>query len=128
MTTPPLAVVRSRPAATRAALGLALCLGLCLTGGLVPLPSIGSAAAVTTNQSYWTPAGGTMVVRGHGFGHGHGMSQYGAQGAARRGLTYRQIIDFYYPKTSWSTVTGKVRVLVTADTSTRPGRPPASRT
>ena len=45
------------------------------------------------------------------------MSQYGAQGAAKQGLTYQQIIDFYYPGTSWSQVTGKVRVLITADTT-----------
>ena len=30
------------------------------------------------------------------------MSQYGAYGAARQGLTYRQILGFYYPGTSWS--------------------------
>ena len=45
------------------------------------------------------------------------MSQYGAHGAAKQGLTYRQIIDFYYPGTTWSTVTGGVRVLITADTT-----------
>ena len=45
------------------------------------------------------------------------MSQYGAQGAAEQGLTYRQIIDFYYPGTTWSEVTGGVRVLISADTT-----------
>ena len=35
------------------------------------------------------------------------MSQYGAQGAAKQGLTYKQIIDFYYPGTTWSQVTGR---------------------
>jgi SpoIID/LytB domain protein len=58
-----------------------------------------------------------VLLRGHGFGHGHGMSQYGAQGAAKQGLGYRQIVDFYYPGTSWSTVTGALRVLVSADTT-----------
>ena len=57
------------------------------------------------------------MVRGHGFGHGHGMSQYGAYGAARQGLSHRQILDFYYPGTAWSEVKGLVRVLITADTS-----------
>jgi SpoIID/LytB domain protein len=58
-----------------------------------------------------------MTLHGHGYGHGHGMSQYGAYGAAKQGLGYRQIIGFYYPGTTWSTETGTVRVLITADTS-----------
>ncbi len=96
---------------------LALVLGL--VAGLVTLPLTASpASAVSTDQSYWVPASRSVVLRGHGFGHGHGMSQYGAQGAAKQGMSYRQIIDFYYPRTSWSTVTGSVRVLITSDTST----------
>ena len=38
-----------------------------------------------------------VKISGHGYGHGRGMSQYGAEGAARDGLDFRQIIDFYYP-------------------------------
>jgi SpoIID/LytB domain protein len=45
------------------------------------------------------------------------MSQWGAEGAARQGLGYRDIVGFYYPGTSWGRATGKVRVLITADTS-----------
>jgi SpoIID/LytB domain protein len=45
------------------------------------------------------------------------MSQHGAQGAARRGLTYRQILAFYYPGTRRSTVSTGLRVLLTADTT-----------
>jgi SpoIID/LytB domain protein len=85
-----------------------------VTAGLVVAVSL-PAAAVDVNQSYAVAR--TVVLRGHGFGHGHGMSQYGAQGAAKQGLTYKQIIDFYYPSTTWSQVTGKVRVLISADTT-----------
>lgn len=35
-----------------------------------------------------------------GFGHGVGMSQYGANGAAKSGMTYRQILNHYYPGVS----------------------------
>jgi stage II sporulation protein D len=87
-----------------------------LLAALTGLPAA-PADAVSTDQSYWVPVSRTVVVRGHGFGHGHGMSQYGAQGAAKAGLGYRRIIDFYYPRTTWSTVTGKVRVLITGDTT-----------
>jgi SpoIID/LytB domain protein len=85
-----------------------------VTAGLVVAASL-PADAVEVNQSY--AVAGTVVLSGHGFGHGHGMSQYGAQGAAKQGLTYKQIIDFYYPSTTWSQVTGKVRVLISADTT-----------
>jgi len=70
------------------------------------------AHAVSTDQSYWVPVDGQIVVEGHGFGHGHGMSQYGAEGAALAGKTYTDILDFYYPGTTWSKVRGQVRVLI----------------
>ncbi|MBM4436809.1 MAG: SpoIID/LytB domain-containing protein [Actinobacteria bacterium] len=38
-----------------------------------------------------------LVVRGRGFGHGVGMSQWGAQGMARAGSTYDEILRHYYP-------------------------------
>ena len=93
--------------------------GMCL-GAVVATLAAGlgtPAGAVTTDQSYWMPVGKQVVVRGHGYGHGHGMSQYGAEGAALQGLDYEQIIDFYYPGTTWGKVTGSVRVLVSADTT-----------
>lgn len=83
----------------------------------VAAASAGPAAAVSTDQSYWVPLDKRVVVRGHGYGHGHGMSQYGAQGAALKGKSYKEIVDFYYPGTSWSKVRGLVRVLITADTT-----------
>ena len=41
----------------------------------------------------------TWVIKGRGFGHGVGMSQYGAQGMARKGASYRRILRHYYPVT-----------------------------
>jgi len=46
---------------------------------------------------------GGVVFRGGGWGHGLGMSQYGAQGAARLGCTYDQILGRYYAGTEVST-------------------------
>lgn len=37
---------------------------------------------------------------GHGFGHGVGLSQWGAHGMALGGSTYNNILDFYYPGTT----------------------------
>ncbi len=45
------------------------------------------------------PADGVFRLEGRGYGHGHGMSQFGAEGAARKGLTTDQILSFYYPGT-----------------------------
>ena len=74
-------------------------------------------AGTATPDTSKVPAHAWMTIKGHGYGHGHGMSQYGAEGAARKGLTYRQIAQFYYPGTAWRTATGRVAVLITADTT-----------
>jgi stage II sporulation protein D len=39
------------------------------------------------------------LFEGHGFGHGVGMSQWGAQGMAQGGASYEQILRHYYPGT-----------------------------
>ncbi|GAB3246143.1 SpoIID/LytB domain-containing protein [Kineosporia babensis] len=39
---------------------------------------------------------GAVKIYGHGWGHGMGMSQYGAQGAARLGCGYKTILKTYY--------------------------------
>ena len=57
------------------------------------------------------------TISGRGFGHGRGMSQYGAQGAAIAGKSVRQILDFYYPGTATGKATGSIRVRIGADTT-----------
>ncbi|HMC49545.1 MAG TPA: SpoIID/LytB domain-containing protein [Solirubrobacterales bacterium] len=54
------------------------------------------------------------VVRGHGFGHGVGVSQYGAYGYALHGKDYRFILAHYYQGSSIGQVKGTriVRVLL----------------
>jgi stage II sporulation protein D len=56
----------------------------------------------------------TWVVKGHGFGHGVGMSQYGAYGYAKHGKGYRFILAHYYSGTTIGQVTSTriVRVLL----------------
>ncbi|PVG80675.1 SpoIID/LytB domain-containing protein [Nocardioides gansuensis] len=68
-------------------------------------------------ESYAVAGPSAITLTGHGYGHGHGLSQYGALGAARSGLTWRQIIEFYYPGTTWSSLGGQVKVLISGDTS-----------
>ncbi len=38
----------------------------------------------------------TVTVHGGGYGHGIGMSQYGAAALAEKGLDYREILEYYY--------------------------------
>ncbi|WP_299051054.1 SpoIID/LytB domain-containing protein [uncultured Nocardioides sp.] len=56
-----------------------------------------------------------VTLTGHGYGHGIGMSQYGAYGAAREGLSYGRIVSFYYPGTKPGRTDGRIRVQVSAD-------------
>ena len=68
---------------------------------------LGATAANARAQVSW-------VVHGHGFGHGVGMSAYGAYGYALHGKGYKFILGHYYPGTSLGTVSGPnvVRVLL----------------
>src|SRR4051812_36676907 len=59
-------------------------------------------------------AGVNWIVHGRGFGHGVGMSAYGAYGYAEHGKGYRFILGHYYSGTSLGTLEGArvVRVLL----------------
>ena len=46
------------------------------------------------------PAATSVVLRGAGYGHGVGMSQYGALGMAQHGWDYRRILGYYYQGTA----------------------------
>ncbi|HWF42175.1 MAG TPA: SpoIID/LytB domain-containing protein [Acidothermaceae bacterium] len=81
-----------------------------ITTGLVV-----QAAPALADDFVPVPANGIFSVTGHGFGHGIGMSQYGAFGAAQKGLTASQILSFYYPGTTQQNVGNPaIRVHLTA--------------
>jgi len=69
------------------------------------------AAAPTASASV------NWVVRGHGFGHGVGVSQYGAYGFALHGKDYRFILAHYYQGSAISQVEGPKIVRVLLDIS-----------
>lgn len=60
------------------------------------------------------PASGavTWTVKGGGFGHGVGMSAYGAYGYGRHGAGYRQILGHYYRGIKLTTLRRAPRVTV----------------
>ena len=54
-----------------------------------------------------------QIIRGAGFGHGVGMSQYGAYGFAAHGYSYARILAHYYSGTSLSRAQSQsIRVLL----------------
>jgi stage II sporulation protein D len=60
------------------------------------------------------PAASRLVIKGHGYGHGIGMSQYGALGFAQHGSSYKDILTHYYEQTQVIPLASKpdVRVLL----------------
>jgi len=57
-----------------------------------------------TSYLYELPA--TFIFTGKGFGHGVGLSQWGAQGMALKGSSAEQILAYYYRGTAVSAVGG----------------------
>ncbi len=82
------------------------------------LAALTCAVAVTTASAQPAPPAGVLgeasfVVSGRGWGHGVGMSQYGAYGQALAGRTYDQILAHYYSGTTVGKAGRKeVRVLL----------------
>jgi len=73
-------------------------LALGLAGSLVASIALSAAPAVA-GETYGR-SGTAVTLSGHGFGHGHGMSQWGAYGAAAvNHLSWQSILGFYYPGT-----------------------------
>lgn len=48
---------------------------------------------------YITSAGDKFIIKGGGFGHGTGLSQYGANAMALSGADYKDILSHYFPGT-----------------------------
>lgn len=74
-----------------------------LTYALLPLLLAAAPAEAAT----------VHVVRGAGFGHGIGLSQYGAYGYARHGASHREILAHYYRGTALGSAGDRtIRVLL----------------
>jgi stage II sporulation protein D len=91
-------ILRGHPALARAAAALSALAGLCA-------PAAAGAAGVS-----W-------IVHGRGFGHGVGMSAYGAYGYAKHGKGYRFILAHYYTGTTIGTLSAPRVVGVLLDIS-----------
>jgi stage II sporulation protein D len=94
----------------RALVGVVTILSLAWSGALLGAPGALADSPVK-------PKSGDFTVHGAGWGHGWGMSQYGAYGAAREGLSWKKIIAFYYPGTKLHKLAAgtTIKVWITAD-------------
>jgi stage II sporulation protein D len=102
-----------------------VCLCLLLFGGIASaiLSSPSRAATTPTTIATLTPvttptftARTVLVLSGHGYGHGLGMSQWGAYGYAKHGWTYDKILTHYFVGTTIGTTTvSSIRVLLTQE-------------
>jgi stage II sporulation protein D len=94
-------VARRSPMLSRR-LTLALVAAAALLGPAGASPQTSDTVTVTT-----------FVITGRGWGHGVGMSQWGAYGYAQHGVAYGKILAHYYPGTQLTqTPVTKIKVLL----------------
>jgi stage II sporulation protein D len=107
-------------------------IGALLLGGLASAilaarqgPAAASGAATTTlatttataaTTTLTSTASAVLAVSGHGWGHGLGLSQFGAYGYAKHGWSYDRILAHYYSGTTLGPAkVATVRVLLAAE-------------
>ncbi|WP_078556101.1 stage II sporulation protein D [Bacillus alkalicellulosilyticus] len=64
----------------------------------------------------WRRDGNNIIIETKGWGHGVGMSQYGADGMAKEGKNYKEIVSHYYRGVSLTTIdpfVGQLTAMVT---------------
>ncbi|HET7703157.1 MAG TPA: SpoIID/LytB domain-containing protein [Candidatus Limnocylindrales bacterium] len=107
---------RSRPA--RLLLGFAAALALTASG-------LGLRVQPVAADEVPPPAFPDTTFFGRGYGHGVGMSQYGARGRALAGQTAPTILAHYFPKTTLGarSVSTVVRVLLLTGLAASPTKP-----
>jgi SpoIID/LytB domain protein len=76
--------------------------------------TIAFAPPAAAAETYYRPADSVLHLAGHGFGHGHGLSQWGAYGGAESAKTWRQIVAWYYASPPLATKSGTLSVQLSA--------------
>src|SRR5947209_1527679 len=89
----------------------ALLLASAVAAGSFTIPAAATSNPPSSDQ--------TVVIVGHGFGHGRGMGQWGAKGMAASGATYPAILAHYYHDVTLGSRGGEnIRVLLARAGST----------
>ncbi|MEX1170821.1 MAG: SpoIID/LytB domain-containing protein [Chloroflexota bacterium] len=120
------------PARRQSAFGVALLLAAFVGTGVAPLAALaetpGSGSTLepgTAPATGPTILGETVTFHGRGYGHGVGMSQYGARGRAQAGEDSATILGHYYQGATLAALdpTTRIRVLVLSTWIARADRP-----
>ena len=95
------------------------CAQALVTGLIASVLAAVPLTQATAEEVHYRPANGVFQIEGHGWGHGHGMNQWGAEGAARSGVSATTILNHYYAGTSQTTQPGRlIRVFIQDDDHT----------
>ena len=68
------------------------------------LPKVLRAGSDTAVPLYKRPVPVSFTIDGYGYGHGVGLSQFGAMTMAKNGSTYEEILSTYFPGTYLTTL------------------------
>ncbi|MBM3146675.1 MAG: hypothetical protein FJ000_02135, partial [Actinobacteria bacterium] len=91
---------------------------VCLFAAAFAIAALVTVMAATAGEATAAQQRWLVNMTGRGYGHGVGMSQWGAQGLAQHGRDYKAILHHYYRGISLgSTGDRTVRVLLTAGQS-----------
>ena len=78
---------------------------------------VGVVVPATLDATPAAAQAGTVTIDGYGWGHGNGLSQYGAYGyAVDHGWDWRQILNHYYSNTTEGSLSGGHQISVQLDT------------
>jgi SpoIID/LytB domain protein len=122
----PIAAARHR---VRGTLALSLVLTLAGVASAIPATALGAAPTPFPVHQVPVPAGATVLgdsvtFSGRGYGHGVGLSQYGARGRALDGQDAATILDHYYAGTTLAPIpASRIRVLVLSSFAATASKP-----
>lgn len=85
-----------------------------VTASAALVAMVATAPPAAAAETYTRPADGVLHIAGHGFGHGHGLSQWGAYGGAQLGKTWQQIVAWYYASPTLARKTATISVQLNA--------------
>ncbi len=67
-----------------------------INGNMLKATDVYNKLGLRSTDFNLTQVGTNVVIDTKGYGHGVGMSQYGALGMAKEGYNYKQILEYYY--------------------------------